>query len=103
MVEQGSLRLISDGLRTNNIQLYIGYTKDIIKATGGSQKLGDYTNVYSNLLKSFLNLFDRTTNKNVKIRRIGISFNNLIDDRNVQLNLFTNNEKVHKEMQNKKD
>ncbi len=97
MVEQGSLRLIENNLKTNSIQLYIGYSKDVIKATGGSQKLSEYTNVYSELIKEYLKLFDKTTNSQMSIRRIGISFNNVIETNNIQLNLFINQEKIEKE------
>lgn len=97
MVELGSLRLIESNLVTDTVQLYIGYSKDVIKATGGTQKITTCTNVYSELLKAFLNLYDRTTNRNTGIRRIGISFANVIETENIQLNLFTDQEKIDKE------
>ena len=97
MVELGSLRLIENNLSTDSIGLYIGYSKDIIKATGGTKKLANYTNIYSELLKAFLELYDKTTNKNIAIRRIGINFANVIKQENVQLNLFIDQEKQDKE------
>ena len=97
MVEVGSLRLIESNLVTDTIQLYIGYSKDIIKATGGAQKIKTCTNVYSELLKAFLSLYDRTTNRNVPIRRLGVSFSNLSETEDVQLNLFVDQEKLDRE------
>ena len=97
MVEMGSLRLVEGNQVTNTIQLYIGYSKDVIKATGGAQKLKTYTNVYSELLKAFLSLYDRTTNRNVPIRRIGVNFSNLSETEDVQLNLFVDQEKLDRE------
>ena len=97
MVELGSLRLIESNLVTDTIQLYIGYSKDTIKATGGTKKLNNSTNIYSELLNAFLNLYEKTTNKNFPIRRIGINFANVIETQNVQLNLFTDQEKIDKE------
>ena len=97
MIELGSLRLIENNLLTNSIGLYIGYSKDIIKSTGGTRKLINYTNVYSELLKEFLNIYDKTTNRNIAIRRIGINFSNTIKTENVQLSLFTNQEKIDQE------
>lgn len=97
MVELGSLRLIESNLVTDTVQLYIGYSKDVIKATGGTQKITTCTNVYSELLKAFLNLYDRTTNRYTGVRRIGISFANVIETENIQLNLFTDQEKIDKE------
>ena len=97
MIELSSQRLIEENLVTDTVQLYIGYSKDIIKATGGTRKLENYTNVYSQLVKPFLELYERTTNKDVPIRRIGINFANVIERKNTQLNSFTNQEKIDKE------
>jgi len=77
MVENKSLELVQNDLVTDTVQIYIGYSKDIIKATGGTGHLISKTNVYSELVKEFLNIYDNTTNKKVPIRRIGISFLNV--------------------------
>ena len=97
MVELGSLRLIEEHLTTNTVKIYIGYSKDAIPATGGTERTSNNTNVYSELVNAFLRLYDRTTNRNVGIRRIGISFDNVQEDEYVQLNLFQDQEKVEKE------
>ena len=97
MVELGSLRLIENNLVTDTVGLYIGYSKDAIKSTGGTKKIINYTNIYSELLKAFLEIYDKTTNRNVAIRRIGVNFANVIETENVQLSLFTDQEKIDKE------
>ena len=97
MVELGSLRLIENNLVTGTISLYIGYSKNIIKATGGTRKLSNYTNTYSELLKAFLEIYDKTTDKSVAIRRIGVNFANVIETENVQLSLFKDQEKIDEE------
>ncbi len=97
MVELGSLRLIENNLVTDTVGLYIGYSKDAIKSTGETKKIINYTNVYSELLKAFLEIYDKTTNRNVAIRRIGVNFANVIETENVQLSLFTDQEKIDKE------
>ena len=97
MVELGSLRLIENNLVTDAVGLYIGYSKDTIKSTGGTKKIINYTNIYSELLKAFLEIYDKTTNRNVAIRRIGVNFANVIETENVQLSLFTDQEKIDKE------
>ena len=97
MVELGSLRLIESNLVTGTISLYIGYSKNIIKATGGTRKLSNYTNTYSELLKAFLEIYDKTTDKSVAIRRIGVNFANVIETENVQLSLFKDQEKIDEE------
>lgn len=97
MVEVGSLRLIESNLVTDTVKLYIGYSKDIVKATGGTGRIEVATNVYSELVKAFLKIYDTTTNRNAKIRRIGVSFERVVQTENVQLNLFKNQEKLDKE------
>ena len=97
MVELGSLRLVEKGLMTNTVGIYIEYSKDIIKATGGTKLINNYTNVYSELLKAALYIYDVTTNKQVPIRRIGINFSKVIEKEDVQLSLFENQEKIDKE------
>ncbi len=80
MVELKSLELVDKGLVTNNISLYIGYSKDIIRATGGQMKLSNYTNVYTELSKYMLKLF-----------------NNVQEEKYIQLDFFINTEKQEKE------
>ncbi len=97
MVEVKSLELIEKGVVTDIINLYIGYSKDCIKATGGKLRLPLKTNVYSQLLKGFLILYDKTTSMECKIRRIGISFENIQAEENIQLNFFVDDMKLLKE------
>ena len=75
MVEVLSLQLIDKRLVTSGISLTIGYSKDVHKPTGGSRKMTICTNVYTKLLPYFLELYDATTKKEYKIRRIMISHN----------------------------
>ena len=96
-VELNSIKLVEKNLITDTISLYIGYSKSIINSTGGSMKLTNYTNTYSDLMAYFLKLYDSTTNKTVPIRRIGVSFNRLVSDEAQQLSLFENQEKITKE------
>ena len=97
IVELGSLRLIESNLVTDTISLYIGYSKNIIKATGGTRKLSNYTNIYSELLKAFLEVYDKTTDRSIPIRRIGVNFANVIETENVQLSLFKDQKKIDEE------
>ena len=97
MVEQKCLELISKDLVASGIQLYIGYSKDIIKNTGGTKKIANPTNVYSILVEEFLSLYDKTTNKNYPIRRIGIALCNLYTDEYEQMDIFLNEKNIKKE------
>lgn len=97
MVELNVTNLVSKHLVTSHIAISIGYSKDIINPTGASMKLYEYTNSYKKLYKYFNDLFEKTTNKNELIRRIGISFGNVVDDKYKTIDLFTDLEEEKKE------
>jgi len=97
MIELGSLRLIDENVVTNTVKLYIGYSKDVIGATGGTEHTLTPTNSYKELLSAFLRLYYKTTVRNVPIRRIGISFVDVQEKRGEQLSLFHDQEKLDKE------
>ena len=97
MVELLSLQLVEKKLVTSNISLQIRYSKDSAKTTGGSMKMTICTNVFSKLLPYFLELYDKTTNRNEKIRGVGISFNNVTNEDNEYYDLFTDTDEVFKE------
>ena len=97
MVELKSIELVQNNIITDTIRLYIGYSKNEIKATGGTMKLSLKTNTYTELLRAFLRLFDKTTNPNYKIRRIGISFENVEKENYIQLDFLVDREKIEKE------
>lgn len=90
MVENNILNLINKKLVCGNISLYVGYSKDLRKPTGGSYKIGEYTNSYKKLLAYFKALYKTTVDENYLIRRIGISFNDLKDEKYKTINLFSN-------------
>lgn len=97
MVELKSLELIEQDIVTDTINFYIGYSKNIIKATGGTMKLSLKTNTYTELVRGFLRLYDKTTNPNYMIRRIGICFENIEHESYVQLDLLIDRDKIEKE------
>jgi len=97
MVEMGSLRLVADKLMTCSVHLYIGYSNSNIKPVDGSYRMINHSNVYSELLKAFLNIYDKIVDREQKIRKIGVSFENLVEVKNEQLNLFIDQQKIGKE------
>ena len=97
MVELLSLELVTKNLKTESINLYVGYSKDFIEPSKGSKKLEIATNVYTDLLKEYEKLYSKIVSKIEPIRRIGISFGKLSSDNYEQLNLFVNQEKKDKE------
>ena len=97
MVELLSLELINKNLKTESINLYIGYSKDCIEPSKGSKRLEIATNTYTDLLEEYEKLYIKIVSKIEPIRRIGISFGRLSSDDYEQLNLFVNQEKKDKE------
>ena len=97
MVDNLELELVEKHLVTNNISLPISYSKDVIKSTGGSMKLPEYTNSSKKLTKYFEEYYRKTTNPNFPIRRLNIGFNNVVDDQYETFSLFTDIEDEEKE------
>lgn len=97
MVELKVLDLVDLHVVTNHISLYVGYSKNVIKATGGSRKIGVRTNSYSILLNEFIQLFKTTTNPYYKIKRMTITFGNIVDEIYESYDLFTDYEVLEKE------
>ncbi|MDO5555140.1 MAG: DNA repair protein [Clostridia bacterium] len=97
MVEMGSLRLIESNLVTDCVGLYIGYSKDMLSATKGTERLLTQTNIYTELSKAFMKIYDTKVDRNLPIRRIGITFSKVTAPDAVQLNLFVNQEQENKE------
>ena len=97
MVDMLSLSLVEKHLVTNCVGLGIGYSKDVHKPTGGSLKLTTTTNVYSTLVEAILMIFDRTTIKDIPIRKINISFGDVKEEAYEQLDLFSDEEAIKKE------
>lgn len=97
MVELKCLDLVDLHLVTNNISIHVGYSKHVIKSTGGSMKIGQITNSYHILISNFIYLYKKTTNPNYPIRKITISFNNLRNEIYESYDLFTDSKEIEKE------
>ena len=97
MVDLMCLQLVDKNLVSDKISLSIGYSKDIIKSSGGTVKMTVRTNSHLLILPYFIDLFNKTTSKKHFIRTIGIGFNNVVSDEYEQFDLFTNHKSVEKE------
>lgn len=97
MVELKVLDLTDRHLVTDHIALYIGYSGNAIKSTGGSRKIGVRTNSYKILLHEFVELYKQTTNHEYPIRRLGISFGDVVDEIYEAYDLFIDYDEVVKE------
>ncbi len=96
MLDNKCIELIKNSLSPKGISLYIAYDgKYMTTPTGGSKKMDIATNLFNSLKEELLDLFLKTTIKNIPIRRIGISF---YDFKNFNdINLFTDTIKEKKE------
>ena len=97
MVLDACHKMMREKVVTNSLTLYIGYSKDVIPATGGTAKLLSTTNVYSEIVDGVMDVYNRTTDKTALIRRIGLTCNNVVGEACEGYNLFTNFSAVEKE------
>ena len=89
MIDGLVLEMIEKHLVTDNISLFIGYSKDIIKPAVKSMKIGEYTNSFRKLIEFFLSMYDNSVCAEYPVRRIGISLNELEDEEYKSFTLFT--------------
>ena len=96
MLDNKCVELVKSSLSPKGISLYIAYdSKYMVTPTGGSKKISIATNLFTNLKDELLDLYFKTTIKNIPIRRIGISF---YDFKNFNdINLFTDTIKEKRE------
>lgn len=97
MIEVNVLTLVEQHLVTNHIAMSVGYSKECMKATGGSMKINRTTNSLQILMEEFLYLFQKHTNRHAPIRRLSLSFGNVIDELYETYDLFTDIEALEKE------
>ena len=97
MLFNGTRELMKRRVITNKLDIMIGYTKELIPATGGSIKMTVTTQLPSLMQPYLLQLYQKTTDKDIPIRRIGLSFSNIVDEACEGYDLFTNIDKVERE------
>lgn len=91
------LEISEKNLVTDSISLSVGYAERKAKHTGGTRKLGESTQAYGKIIGYFKNLYDETTPKNAKIRKITVGLNNLTDEIYKIYDFFSDPEKEKKE------
>ena len=79
MVESLVLELLQIKGVTNHIHVHIGYADDMVRSTGGSKKLKQYTDSLQALTTAVIKLYEQHCHKNELIRRIGVSFEDLVN------------------------
>ena len=88
MADELSLNMVAAHVVSNNVSLYIGYSADTYPSTGGGATLQVTTNSYRILMDAYVQLYYRTTRRNVPIRRVNISANSVLDECFEQYSFF---------------
>ena len=92
MVESLVLELLQIKAVTKCIHVHIGYAAEDVKSTGGSRTLAHYTDSFQELCPAVLALFDKYKRPHELIRRIAVSFEDLVNKAAVptEMDLFSN-------------
>lgn len=97
MALNGCQRLLSEHIIASHVGIMVGYSKDVIPPSGGTLKMANSTNLYS-IVKQYVDrIYEETTVKDVKIRRLGITFSGICDESAEGYDLFTDLEAIEKE------
>ena len=97
MVDRLTLELVEKHLVTDSISLSIGYSKDVDRSTGGTRKIGEYTNSYKKIIAAFLDLFNETTKMSLPIRKLSVGVNHLQGEEMETVSLFDDVKAIEKE------
>ena len=96
MVRDGAYELIRQKLVTSSVNFFIGYSDNQIPPTKVHVKLLQNTNLSSIMYLPIIKAFDENVIKGELIRRLGIDFNDLLDEKCEKYDLFTKTSEVSK-------
>ena len=97
MTLSGCQEMMRRKVITNSVGIYVAYSKDVIPASGGTVKLTATTNVFSIISENVEKVYRKVVNPRCPIRRLGITFNNVVDEGCEGYDLFTDFEEVERE------
>ena len=97
MALNGAAELMKRKVITPRVSIFVGYSLDEIPATGGSTRLEVTTALSSFILDAALRLYDKTTARDRMIRRLGIGFGDVHDEKCEGYSLFVDEKAVEKE------
>jgi len=99
MVVAGCQEMMRRKVVTNHISFSIGYSKDAIRPTGKRIKMTVTTACSSIISQYVIEAYKLTTDPKTPIRRIAISFDNVVDECCEGYDLFTDYDAIMKEKQ----
>ena len=91
------LDMSDKGLVTDLVTMWIGYEGKEHYGNAGSSRLNIRTSSYSYILEHVEELYARITHPEMKVRRLGICFCNVVPEGMEYFDLFTDYEKIEKE------
>jgi DNA polymerase V len=97
MVDLMCLDMVDRELVTNSVSLYIGYSDKEAKPVRGTSRLSVTTNSHQIIADHFDELYRRIIPKSASIKRLNISFNNIVDEAYEQYDLFTDPVQLERE------
>lgn len=89
MVDLLTLELVEEDLTTDSISLRVGYSKDVVKATGGTRKLSYRTSSFNKLAEEMKTFFKETTRAGYPIRKVSVGLNHVMPQEYTQMDLFS--------------
>ncbi len=98
MVDNLVTEMIAQGLYTDHVSIYVGYSGWTLPGTGGGRKIeGGHTDSYKRIVDVVESLYQKTTRYYEPIRRLGVCFGNLTYECCRTLSLFDDFEKEERE------
>jgi len=97
MALEGCQRMLKRQLVSAHVGIFIGYSFGTIPATGGRVRMSETTALFSVVKRYVSALFDEYAVRDVPIRRLGISFESVLNEGYEGYDLFTDPEKAEKE------
>lgn len=97
MVQQGAYELMKRHVVSSRVSIYVGYSRSEIPSTNAAKNLGIVTALNSKFAPVVKELYDQNVNRTVKIRRLGICFEKVLDEACEGYDLFTDMDEVERE------
>jgi len=98
MADELCLEMVAKNKITESVTLYLGYSNELhMEGERGSVRLMSHTNNASIIVPAVEKLYLRIKDPDISLRRISLSFNNILDDEFRQLDLFTDYDKMDRE------
>ena len=97
MTLEGCRRMMKQKVIAGGVSIFVGYSFGTIPPTGGHAKMDSATALFSRVKEYVSRLFSEVTVPGAPIRRLGISFDGVVDEGCEGYDLFADFEKIQKE------